>query len=73
MRNASQFDEGVADMEMQLSEIENLLSDFNREISSYLSDMEFDEADFARVEERLNLINRMKDKYGMTIELVLES
>ena len=49
------------------------LVDFNRDISSYLSDMEFDEADFARIEERLNLINRMKDKYGMTIELVLET
>ena len=73
MRTASEFDEEIVSMEGQLSEIESLVSDFNRDISSYLSGMEFDGADFARIEERLNLINRMKDKYGMTIEAVLES
>jgi len=73
IRTASEFDEEIVSMEGQLSEIESLVSDFNRDISSYLSGMEFDGADFARIEERLNLINRMKDKYGMTIEAVLES
>ena len=73
IRTASEFDEEIVSMEGQLSEIESLVSDFNRDISSYLSGMEFDGADFARIEDRLNLINRMKDKYGMTIEAVLES
>lgn len=73
IRTASEFDEDIVSMEGQLSEVESLVSDFNREISSYLSGMEFDGAEFARIEERLNLINRMKDKYGVTIEKVLEA
>jgi len=35
--------------------------------------MEFDERDFRDTEDRLNEINRLKDKYGYTIEQILES
>jgi DNA repair protein RecN (Recombination protein N) len=52
--------------------VDNLLADFNREIADYLSDSEFDGEDFSRVEERLNTINRLKDKYGKTLEMILE-
>ena len=37
-----------------------------------LADLEFDEEDFAETEERLNLINHLKGKYGRTIEQILE-
>ena len=33
--------------------------------------MEFDGEDFTAVEERLNLLNRLKEKYGQTIEDVI--
>ena len=43
--------------------IDALLSDFNRELSDYISDMEFDEREFQEVETRLDLINHLKSKY----------
>ena len=54
-----------------LTDIDGLLNDFNRAVSEYLSDLEFDQADFVQVEERLNTINRMKEKYGGTIQEIL--
>lgn len=55
----------------QLSDVDALLNDFNRELSDYLSSLEFSEEEFASAEERLNEINRLKSKYGRTIEDIL--
>ncbi|MBQ9136924.1 MAG: DNA repair protein RecN [Lachnospiraceae bacterium] len=71
LNSAAVYDEGLEGLSSQISEIESLLSDFNRELSDYMDDMEFDGADFAAVEERLNLLNHLKDKYGKTLEEVL--
>ena len=67
----SSYDEAVAGLEGQLAEIDNLLSDFNHEISSYISDADFDEEAFYQVEKRLDLINHLKSKYGNTITEIL--
>ena len=40
-------------MEQMLTDIDNLLSDFNHEISSYLSGEEFDDEVFYQTEKRL--------------------
>lgn len=66
------YDERLLGLSDQLTEIEGLLNDFNRELSDYMSDGEFDGADFQRTEERLNLINHLKDKYGRTVLEVIE-
>ena len=65
------YDSKAADLASELANIDNLLSDFNRNIAEYLSDMEFDGQTFADTEERLNLLNHLKLKYGGTIEKVL--
>lgn len=67
----SSYDEAVAGLEGQLAEIDNLLSDFNHEISSYISDTDFDEEAFYQIEKRLDLINHLKSKYGNTITEIL--
>lgn len=71
LRGVAGFDEHLGQLEVQLADIENLLSDFNRDVMEYLNDYEFDGADFQAVESRLNQINRLKDKYGPTIEDIL--
>ena len=71
LRGVSGLDERLGDLEAQLSEIDNLLADYNRDLAEYLADMEFDGEDFTAVEERLNLLNRLKEKYGQTIEDVI--
>ena len=71
LTGVSGYDETLAGLSEQIGEIESLLGDFNREIADYLSDMEFDGGDFAMVQDRLNQINRLKEKYGKSIEDVL--
>lgn len=65
------LDEKLEDFFDQLTETEGLLSDLSRSVSEYLSQLEFDGAAFTAVESRLNLINRLKEKYGRTIEDIL--
>ena len=71
LSSVSGYDERVKEMEEQLTEIDNLLSDFNHELASYLSDEEFDEETFYETEKRLDLINHLKSKYGNTIADIL--
>lgn len=61
------YDERGAELYGQLSEIDSLLNDFNRELSDYLSSCEFSEEEFYETENRLNEINHLKTKYGNTI------
>lgn len=51
-----------------LSDIDGLLNDFNREISAYLSELTFSEEEYYETEKRLDEINRLKAKYGKTME-----
>lgn len=65
------YDEALSPMLDSLSDIDSLLSDFNRDLSQYMSEAEFDEELFAQIDGRLNEINRLKDKYGSTIEQII--
>lgn len=70
--SVSAYDPKVEALENQLAEIDNLLGDFNHEISSYISEADFDEERFFHMEKRLDLINHLKSKYGRTIAEILE-
>lgn len=61
------FDKKLEDLYSSLSDIDSLLNDFNREISSYLDDLVYSEKEFLEIEKRLDLINHLKSKYGHTI------
>lgn len=69
--NLEDFDPELGFLREQLENIESLLNDFNRDLSGYMDTLCFDEQDFRDTEERLNLINRMKAKYGAAIEDIL--
>lgn len=71
LMSVTQYDERLEQLAEQLSEVESLLSDYNREVADYLGDCEFDEEDFKAVEDRLNTLNHLKGKYGRTLEDVL--
>lgn len=70
--SVASYDEALGDLSSQLMETEALLNDFNRELSDYQEKMEFDGADFMAVEQRLNQVNHLKEKYGRNISDVLE-
>lgn len=71
LSSVSSLDENLENLEEQLAEIDNLLADYNRDLAEYMDDCEFDNEDFTAVEERLNLLNRLKGKYGQSIEEVI--
>ncbi len=71
IRGVAAYDSRLEELEEQLAEIDNLLGDYNREVAAYMEACEFDGEDFAVVEERLNILNRLKDKYGNTLEAVI--
>ncbi|MCR5144358.1 MAG: DNA repair protein RecN [Lachnospiraceae bacterium] len=73
LMTAANYDSDLENMSDMLGDVENLLSDFSRELSEYMSDAEFSGEAFVEIEDRLNVVNRLKDKYGQTIEEVLQA
>ena len=62
------FEKRADDLYDQIAEIDSLLSDLGREIAEYMSSWEFSEEEFAETEERLNVLNHIKNRYGKTLE-----
>lgn len=73
LKNIGSFDEELEPLIGQLTDIDNLLNDFNRSIADYGESLEFDEAEFVQIQERLNLLNHLKGKYKASIEEVLKA
>lgn len=63
----SEYDLQLNGFLTQLIDIEGLLNDFNRDVSEYLNDSSDSLDGFTDVENRLNLINHLKSKYGNSI------
>lgn len=72
LAEAADCDERARQLQDQLMEVDSLLNDFNRELSDYSKECEFSEEEFYETENRLNEINRLKVKYGNTIEEILD-
>lgn len=68
----TEYDTQLESMAETIQEIDGLLNDFNRELSSYVEDLSFDDETFYETEKRLDQINGLKAKYGRTIEEILE-
>ena len=68
-----ELDSELSDIYSILGDIDGMLNDFNRELSAYMKSLEFNGQAFSDIEQRLNLINTLKSKYGNTIEAVLNS
>ena len=73
LASVSTYDSQIASLYDQVSEIDTLLSDATREISEYADSFEFSEAEVDRVSRRLDQINRLKAKYGGSVESILEA
>ena len=71
LQEISDFDDSAAQLYSQLLDADSLLNDFNRELSEYAKGFEFSEEEFSETEERLNLINHLKAKYGKTVTDIL--
>ena len=71
MAKILQFDEDLQDCHELLVQADALLSDFGRELSSYMDDLVFDEETYYETEKRLDLINGLKSRFGQSIPDIL--
>lgn len=72
LQSIAGIDERAQGLCEQLTEVDSLLNDFNREMADYSESVSFSEEEFYETEQRLNEINRLKSKYGNTVEKVLD-
>ena len=72
LKQAAVYDDNLEELAGQLEEIDSLLNDFNRSLVNYQEGLEFAPAEFDQVERRLNQYNHLKDKYGNTVEEILQ-
>jgi DNA repair protein RecN (Recombination protein N) len=67
----AEFDDTISGLLSQVTDIDGLLNDLNRDLSQYISDMENPEEELTEVTKRLDLINHLKSKYGNSTEQIL--
>ncbi len=73
LSSVQEYDKELVSLCAQAEELDGLLNDLNRTLSSYRESMEFGEETFYNTEKRLDELNRLKTKYGGTISQVLDS
>lgn len=71
LSKVSGFDPEAEALLSQAEEIAELLSEFNRAAGVYLEQLSDSEEAYAAVSERLDVLNRLRSKYGRTMEEVL--
>lgn len=73
IEDACRYDDGLNPVRDQLFDAESIVGDSLRELSTYAAGMEFDEEEFAAIEERLDLIRGIQAKYGNTAKKIEEA
>lgn len=71
LSRVSSYDSEAEQLLLQAEEIASLLSEFNRAADRYFEEISDCEEEYAEVSERLDLLNRLKSKYGKTMGEVL--
>lgn len=72
LSSAGSFDEALQKLGEQVQGICYELQEANSQLRDYLSDFEFDDSALEEIEYRLDLIYKLKRKYGSTIEEILQ-
>ena len=62
------YDTKLDDIYREIEQVEQQLRDIGAGLSDYADDLDSDAGELAETEERLNLLNRLKAKYGKTVE-----
>lgn len=70
---AVELDEALEEPYRQLSQVEELLTGVSRDLEAYGEELSFDPEEFRRVEERLDTIHRLEEKYGGSVEAIFSS
>lgn len=65
--SVADYDEALAAIRDQLYDADAILSDVLRDISSYMDNFAFDEEEYRRIGDRLDVIHGLQSKYGDSI------
>lgn len=68
MSKIADYDDALVGFMEVLQGLEEQLADLNYQLQDYMGEMEYDEASFVQVEQRLDLYNSLKAKYGDTVQ-----
>lgn len=72
IESVASYDESLRGILDGLTDAESILNDLNRSISDYMDEMEFNEEEFKKTEERLDFIRGLMAKYGNTEAAMLK-
>ena len=64
-------DETISQIFSMLSDVESLLSDVYREVVLCMDRLTFSDEEFYQMDQRLNVLNHLKSKYGASVEEIL--
>ncbi len=67
------LDPDLKGLQDTLMDVDAILAEFNRDVSRYLEDFTFSEKEFYETENRLDLINHLKSKFGATTGEILRA
>ncbi len=70
--SVTQYDTSVSEMADRLAVAEDMITDILRDMQNYMDDMDFSEAEYREIENRLDTINHLKNKYGDSIDKILK-
>lgn len=70
---AGEYDSNLSEIESELINCQEILRDISSRLRDYSDNMELDEARLNNIQERLDILEKIKRKYGNTLEKVLET
>lgn len=73
LNRITEYDENLVPLYNELADIENLFNDFNRDLKSYMNEIDFDDRIFDTTEKRLDKLNGLKAKHGGSLDSVKEA
>lgn len=72
MNNIKNYDDTIEDYNNRLESIRFELQDISRNLMDYFNNLDIDEEKFKFLEDRIDLMNKLKNKYGKSIESILK-
>lgn len=72
MESIADFDEQMGKIAEELSNSYYIIEELTFQLSSQMADLEFDPERLNQIESRLNELNRLKKKYGASVEEIME-
>lgn len=72
LNNIKNFDSEIIQYHDKFNNLRYELQDLAREVDYYLESLEVDEEKFIYYRDRLDLVNKLKKKYGLTIDKIFE-